>query len=110
LWNGARDYAASLNIARPGLALFLTPHRSKPCRSYTMTSEEVKPALYTRAGATLLLPSQGITPRPLEGKHVSYAGWPYSLRVCTSRPTGLVALLSTARLRKRVLEQYVMRA
>src|SRR5215469_9329963 len=27
LWNGARDYAASLNIARLGLALFLTAHR-----------------------------------------------------------------------------------
>ena len=64
LWNGARDYAASLNIARLGLALFLTARRRTPSQSASMTSVKVKPALYSRAGATLLLPSQGITPRP----------------------------------------------
>lgn len=73
-WNGARDYAASLNIARLGLALFLTAHRQTPSQSTPMTSVKVKPVLYSRASATLLLPSQGITPRPLEGKHVCYAG------------------------------------
>jgi hypothetical protein len=36
--------------------------------------------LYSRAGATLLLPSQGITPRPQEGKYVCYAGWSCSPR------------------------------
>ena len=92
LWNGARDYAASLNIARLGLALFLTAHRKTPSQS-TMTSVKVKPALYSRAGATLLLPSQGITPRPPEGKHVCYAGWSCSLALRTSRPTGVVAVL-----------------
>ena len=75
LWNGARDYAASLNIARLGLALFLTARRRTPSQPTTMTSLKVKPVLYSRAGATLLLPSQGITPRPFEGKHVCYAGW-----------------------------------
>ena len=40
-----------------------------------MTAVKVKPALLYKAGATLLLPSQGITPRPPEGKHVCYAGW-----------------------------------
>ena len=109
-WNGARDYAASLNIARLGLALFLTAHRRISSQFNTLTSLKVKPALYSRAGATLLLPSQGITPRPLEGKHVCYAGWSCSLSLRTSRPTGLVAVLSTAHLRKRVLEQDVLRA
>jgi hypothetical protein len=65
LWNGARDYAASLNIARLGLALFLTAHRHTPSQNAHLSSLKVKPALYSRAGATLLLPSQGITPRPL---------------------------------------------
>jgi hypothetical protein len=49
--------------------------------------------LYSRAGATLLLPSQGITPRPQEGKYVCYAGWSCSLALRTSRPTGVVAVL-----------------
>ena len=109
-WNGARDYAASLNIARLGLALFLTARRRTPSPSSTLTALKVKPVLYSRAGATLLLPSQGITPRPLEGKHVCYAGWSLSLALRTSRPTGVVAVLSTAHLRKRVLEQQVLRA
>jgi transposase len=75
LWNGARDYAASLNIARLGLVLFLTARQRTPSQSNTLTSVKVKPVLYSRAGATLLLPSQGITPRPKEGKHVCSAGW-----------------------------------
>jgi transposase len=110
LWNGARDYAASLNIARLGVALFLSAHRRTPSPNSTLTSLKVKPALYSRAGATLLLPSQGITPRPPEGKHVCSAGWSFTLALRTSRPTGVVAVLSTAHLRKRVLEQNVLRA
>jgi putative transposase len=108
-WNGARDDAASLNIARLGLALFLTARRRTPSQTSTLTSVQVKPALYSRAGATLLLPSQGITPRPREGKQVFYAGWSLSLALRTSRPTGLVAVLSTSHLRKRVLEREVLR-
>src|SRR4029077_9865015 len=57
LWNGARDYAPSLNIARLGVALFLAARRRTPTQSTLMTSLKVKPALYSRAGATLLLPS-----------------------------------------------------
>jgi hypothetical protein len=110
LWNGARDYAASLNIARLGLVSFITARQTKSSQTSTMTSVKVKPALYSRAGATLLLPSQGITPRPIEGKHVYYSGWSCSLSLRTSRPRGLVAVLSTAHLRKRVLEQEVLRA
>lgn len=105
LWNGARDYAASLNIACLGMAFLITYHETKRYMSYRMTSLEVKPALYTRAGATLLLPSQGITPRPHEGKHLYYAGWSYSTSLRTSRPKSLLAVLSTSQLRKYVLQR-----
>ena len=104
LWNGARDYAASLNIARLGLAFLMTYHDTKRYESYRMTSSEVKPASYTGAGATLLLPSQGITPRPLEGTHICYAGWSYSTSLRTSQPKRLLAVLSTSQLRKRLLK------
>jgi hypothetical protein len=60
LWNGARDYAASLNIARLGLAFLITYHDTKRYQAYRMTDASVKPASYSGAGATLLLPSQGI--------------------------------------------------
>ena len=103
-WNGARDYAASLNIARLGMAFLSTYHDTKRYESYRMTSSEVKPASYTGAGATLLLPSQGITPRPLEGTHICYAGWSYSTSLRTSQPKRLLAVLSTSQLRKRLLK------
>ena len=103
-WNGARDYAASLNIARLGMAFLTTYHDTKRYESYRTTSSEVKPASYTGAGATLLLPSQGITPRPLEGTHICYAGWSYSTSLRTSQPKRLLAVLSTSQLRKRLLK------
>ena len=104
LWNGARDYAASLNIARLGLAFLLTYHDTKRYQAYRTTDSSVKPASYTRAGATLLLPSQGITPRPHEGKYIYYAGWSFSISLRTSQKNSLLSLLSTAQLRKRLLK------
>jgi putative transposase len=106
LWNGARDYAASLNIACLGRAFLLTYHETKRYQAYRMTDASngsVKPAAYTGAGATLLLPSQGVTPRPHEGKHIYYAGWSYAIALRTSQPKSLLAVLSTSRLRKYVL-------
>jgi putative transposase len=103
MWNGARDYAASLNIARLGIAFLLTYHQTQRYQAYRMTDSSVKPASYSGAGATLLLPSQGITPRPPEGKHVCYAGWSYAISLRTSQKNHLLSLLSTSRLRKRVL-------
>jgi len=104
-WNGARDYAASLNIAWLGLAFLRTYHHTKRYESYRLTdgASSVKPALYSRVGATLLLPSQRFTPRPWEGKHIYYAGWSFSLALRTSRPKTMMAVLSTSRFRKHLL-------
>jgi transposase len=110
LWNGARDYAASLNIARLGLALFLTARRRTHSQNVRLSSVKVKPVLYSRAGATLLLPSQGITPRPIRANTSAMPVGPFRLSLRTSRPTEVVAVLSTAHLRKHVLEQKVLRA
>ena len=105
LWNGARDYAASLNIARLGLAFLITYHRTRRYVSYRLTSSEVKPVSYSGTGATLLLPSQRVTPRPIEGKHLYYAGWSYSIALRTSQPQTTLSLLSTSQLRKYVLKR-----
>jgi transposase len=106
LWNGARDYAASLNIARLGLAYLITYHETKRYQAYRMSESKdlLKPVSYNGAGATLLLPSQGIKPRPFEGKHIFYAGWSSSTSLRTSQSTFLLATLSTSQLRKRLLE------
>ena len=105
-WNGARDYAASLNIAWLGLAFLTTYHQTRRYVSYRMTdgASSVKPSFYTREGATLLLPSQRFTPRPAEGKHIYYAGWSFSIALRTSRPKTMMAVLSTSRFRKHLLK------
>nr|WP_244422583.1 transposase [Ktedonobacter racemifer] len=103
LWKGARDYAASLNIARLGMAFLLTYQQTRRYESYRVTSLEVNSCLYSGQEATLLLPSQGITPRPREGKHVYYAGWSYTIALRTSQPREVLAILSTSHLRKDVL-------
>ncbi|HTK08187.1 MAG TPA: zinc ribbon domain-containing protein [Ktedonobacteraceae bacterium] len=102
-WNGARDYAASLNIAVLGMAYLVTYCETGKYIGFRMTSEEVKPCSYSGQGATRLLLSQGITPRPVEGKHIYYAGWSYSIRLCTSHPKATLSVLCTAQLRKKVL-------
>ena len=104
-WNGARDYAASLNIAWLGLAFLTTYHQTTRYVSYCMTDEvpSVKPPFYTREGATLLLPSQRFTPRPAEGKHIYYAGWSFSIALRTSRSKTMMAVLSTSGCRKYLL-------
>jgi putative transposase len=105
-WNGARDYAASLNIARLGLAFLITYHDTKRYEAYRMSESKdlLKPVSYTGTGATLLLPSQGITPRPSEGKHVYYAGWSNSIALRTSQSKSILATVSTSQLRKRLLD------
>jgi putative transposase len=102
-WNGARDYAASLNIAALGIAFLMTFRETGKYVGFRMTSQEVKSCSYIGQGAMLLSPSQGIKPRPSEGKHVYYAGWSHSLRLCTSQLKTTLSVLSTSQLRKRVL-------
>ena len=105
-WNGARDYAASLNIARLGMAYLVTYHQTKRYHPYRMSESKdaLKPASYRGAGAALLLQPQGITPRPSEGKRVYYAGWSSSIAVRTSHPKRFLAILSSSRFRKRLLD------
>ncbi|HEY6540560.1 MAG TPA: zinc ribbon domain-containing protein [Ktedonobacteraceae bacterium] len=102
-WNGARDYAASLNIAALGMAFLMTFSETGKYVGFRMTEHSVKPCSYTGQGAMLLSPSQGIKPRSSEGKHVYYAGWSHALRICTSQLKTTLAVLSTSQLRKRVL-------
>jgi putative transposase len=103
LWSGARDYAASLNIAALGMAFLLTYHQTRRYAWYQMTSKEVNSCSYIGREATLLLLSQRVKPRPFEGKHIYYAGWSYSIALCTSQPNAILSVLSTSRLRKKVL-------
>ena len=102
-WNGARDYAASLNIAALGMAFLISYCETGTYTGFRMTSKQVKPCSYSGQGATRLLLSQGITPRPKEGKYVYYAGWSYSIALRTSQPEAILSVLSTSQFRKHLL-------
>lgn len=105
LWNGARDYAASLNIAALGMAFLVHVCQTGQYAAFRMTSKEVKPCSYSGRGGVPLLRLQGITPRPAEGKHVYYAGWSLTVRLCTSHPNATLSWLCTSQYRKRMLKK-----
>ncbi len=103
-WNGARDHAAAINIARLGVAFLKRYHATKTYRTFTMASAEVKPCRYTPQGAPLRLPAHGFTAGPAVGQKLAYAGWTDSVHLRTAHPTALLILLSSAMIRKQVLE------
>jgi putative transposase len=75
-YNGDRDYCASVNIARLGVAYLLQMKHTGKARSCSMVDPRVKPASYTGAGAVLLLPPTGNHPaRNIRGKICYYPGW-----------------------------------
>ncbi len=75
-YNGDRDYCASVNIARLGVAYLLQMKQTGKARSCSMTDQRVKPVSYTGTGAVLLLPPTGNHPaRNIRGKICYYPGW-----------------------------------
>jgi putative transposase len=75
-YNGDRDYCASVNIARLGIAYLIQMKHTGKARSCSITDPRVKPVSYTGAGAVLLLPPTGSHARPIvSGKISYYPGW-----------------------------------
>jgi putative transposase len=75
-YNGDRDYCASVNIARLGVAYLTQMKQTSKARSCSMYDPRVKPVSYTGAGAVLLLPPTGNHPaRNVRGKICYYPGW-----------------------------------
>jgi putative transposase len=75
-YQGDRDYCASVNIARLGVAYLLQMRHTGKARSCSMADPRVKPVTYTVMGAVLLLPPPGSDARPIvSGKICYYSGW-----------------------------------
>jgi len=75
-YNGDRDYCASVNIARLGIAYLVQMKQTGKARSCSMFDPRVKPVSYTGTGAVLLLPPTGKNPaRHVRGKICYYPGW-----------------------------------
>jgi putative transposase len=86
-FNGDRDYCASLNIARLGVAYLLQMKHTGKARPCSITDPRVKPVSYTGAGAVLLLPPPSSHARPPRaGKMYYYPGWYGSAFLQSSQP------------------------
>ncbi len=75
-YNGDRDYCASVNIARLGVAYLTQMKQTGRARSCSISDPLVKPVSYTGMGSALLLPPTGSHTRPsVSGKICYYPGW-----------------------------------
>src|SRR5450755_243927 len=75
-YNGDRDYCASVNIARLGVAYLVQMKHTGRARSCSIADPWVKPVSYTGTGAVLLLSPTGSHTRPIvSGKICYYPGW-----------------------------------
>ncbi|HEY6407214.1 MAG TPA: zinc ribbon domain-containing protein [Ktedonobacteraceae bacterium] len=86
-FNGDRDYCASLNIARLGIAYVLHMKHTGKGRSCSITDPQVKPVSYTGAGSVLLLPpTETNSARHVRGKICYCPGWLGSAFLQSSQP------------------------
>jgi putative transposase len=86
-YHGDRDYCASINIARLGVAYVLQMKQRGKARACSISDPQVKPVSYTGAGSALLLPPTGSHARPSpSGKICYYPGWFGSAFLQSSQP------------------------
>ena len=86
-YNGDRDYCASLNIARLGVAYLLQMKSLGKARPCSITDPRVKPVSYTGAGSALLLPPTEIhSARHVRGNICYAPGWLGSAFLQSSQP------------------------
>jgi putative transposase len=93
-YNGDRDYCASVNIARLGVAYLMQMKLTGNAHACSISDPRVKPASYTGAGAVLLLPPLGHHAYPTRsGKLFYYPGWHASVFLQSSRPQAVFSRL-----------------
>ena len=86
-WNGARDYAAALNIARLG-AHFITHYLQTDRFSHASIADTaVKSLSYMGSGAVLRLPPPIPRGRLLYAGRRFINGWKRSVALCSSYPS-----------------------
>lgn len=82
-----RDYAASVNIARLGVAYLIQMKLTGKARACSIFDPRVKPVIYTATGSALLLPPTSPHTRPPHaGKMCSCSGWHASVFLQSSQP------------------------
>jgi putative transposase len=93
-WNGARDYAAALNIARLGVAFVTRLRASGRYAHVSIADPSVKAVSYSGTVATLRLPSPGLRPRPPHAGRMYLLGWHRSVTLRSSYAEAIMRRLS----------------
>lgn len=92
-WNGSRDYAASLNIARLGVAWLKEAQRQKRVIGILhpkIQDKQVKPICYMRMGSPLRFPARSPRASLLFAGKMYSNGWLRSLTLHSSYPASIM--------------------
>jgi len=90
LWNGSRDYAASLNIARLGAALIRHVHTTGRVKHSVITDPSVQPVSYIGTWAALRLPPMSLRGHLMHSGRIYCNGWRLSVKLRSSYATPIM--------------------
>ena len=93
LWNGSRDYAASLNIARLGAALIRHAQTTGKVVHPSILNTSVQPVSYMGTRAALRFPPPAPRGRLIHSGRVYCNGWCLSVRLRSSYATPIMLRL-----------------
>ncbi len=93
LWNGSRDYAASLNIARLGAALIRHAQTTGKVVHPSVLNNSVQPVSYMGTRAALRFPPPAPRGRLIHSGRVYCNGWCLSVRLRSSYATPIMLRL-----------------
>jgi putative transposase len=93
LWNGSRDYAASLNLARLGAALIHHAQTTGKVVHPSITHPSVQPVSYIGTRAALRLPPPTPRGRLIASGRIYCNGWCLSVRLRSSYATPIMLRL-----------------
>ncbi|GAC1364083.1 MAG: hypothetical protein NVSMB44_22690 [Ktedonobacteraceae bacterium] len=93
LWNGSRDYAASVNIARLGAALIRTVQKTSRVKHPVITDPSVQPVSYIGTWAALRLPPLSLRGHLIASGRMYCNGWRLSVKLRSSYATPIMLRL-----------------
>jgi putative transposase len=94
LWNGSRDYAASLNIARLGAALIRHAQTTGRVKHPSILDPSVQPVSYRGTRAALRLPPMTLRGHLIASGKIYCNGWCLSVKLRSSYTTPIMLRLS----------------
>ncbi len=90
LWNGSRDYTASVNIARLGAALIRHAYTTGRVKHPVITDPSVQPVSYMGTRAALRLPPMALRSHLMHSGRIYCNGWRLSVQLRSSYATPIM--------------------